>query len=298
MSIVSANEIDEQIPQRIELGGITFELVKSQRDGNSSVYKGSNSYLRIGNVGKIHSDLALHKRMKSAGFPVAEIISEGEVDGKAYFVESSVGDKTLSQMFAEEIEVTGSISEESFDQFLNVTDQFARAQIRTKTQERDIEEFSNGIHLDILCQELPQHAEKIQTKFKEIQARITELPFVISHGDFNPYNLYAGGVIDLEDSYCAPFGHDLIGGIVSIDYFPDSSVFEYFAKYKFSEEQKRKYMALLDGICDEERLPKLSLFQSDFEFTRAVWLLVRMHKWPNIQKFRYDKFIEKFLTNY
>lgn len=295
MGLKNMREIITQTPKSIELEGTTFEFVKSQRDGNSSVYKGPDSYLRIGSADKIHSDLALHKRMESAGFPVAKLIDEGELDGKAYFIESSVGEKTLSNTFAEETETTGAISQESFNQFLNIADQFARAQLRTKTSDRNFEEFADGIHLDSLCQELPQYAEKIQIRFREIQERTAGLPFVISHGDFNPHNLYAGGAIDLEDSYHAPFGHDLIGGIVSIDYFPDSEEFEYFARYRFSEEQKAKYLEFLDGICDEQSLPKLSDFQSDFEFTRAVWLLVSMHKWPKLQKFRYDKFTEKFL---
>ena len=290
-------EITLQTPGNIVLGGITFEFVKSQRDGNSAVYKGLDSYLRIGSAEKIHSDLALHKRMESAGFPVARLIAEGELGGKAYFIESSVGEKTLSQMFAEETEATGAISEESFNQFLSVTDQFARAQLRTQTSKRTFEEFADGVHLDILCQELPQYAEKIKARFKEVQKRATELPFVISHGDFNPHNLYAGGAIDLEDSYHAPFGHDLIGGIVSIDYFPDSPEFEFFAKYRFSEKQRKDYLELLDGICNEQNLPKLSDFKTDFEFTRATWLLVRMDKWPKIQKFRYNKFIDTFLKN-
>ena len=290
-------EITLQTPGNIVLGGITFEFVKSQRDGNSAVYKGLDSYLRIGSAEKIHSDLALHKRMESAGFPVARLIAEGELGGKAYFIESSVGEKTLSQMFAEETEATGAISEESFNQFLSVTDQFARAQLRTQTSKRTFEEFADGVHLDILCQELPQYAEKIKARFKEVQERATELPFVISHGDFNPHNLYAGGAIDLEDSCHAPFGHDLIGGIVSIDYFPDSPEFEFFAKYRFSEKQRKDYLELLDGICNEQNLPKLSDFKTDFEFTRATWLLVRMDKWPKIQKFRYNKFIDTFLKN-
>lgn len=295
MSIENTEKDPSQKPKDIELGGDIFEFVKSQRGGDSAVYKGPNSYLRIGSAGKIHSDLALHRRMESAGFPVAKLMTEGELDGAVYFIESSVGDKTLSQTFAEETEITGAISEESFKQFLNVADQFAHAQLRNQTLERDFEEFGRGIHLDILCLELPQYAEKIQAKFKEIQERAAALPFVISHGDFNPHNLYAKGAIDLEDSYYAPFGHDLIGGIVSVDYFPESQEFEFFAKYSFSENQKEKYLALLDGICDEQDLPRLSNFKSDFEFTRAVWLLVRMHRWPKIQKFRYDKFIEKFL---
>jgi hypothetical protein len=108
-------EMEYQTPDSIVFGGVAFEFVKSQRDGNSAVYKGPESYLCIGTPEKIKSDLALHKRMESAGFPVARLIAEGDLDGKAYFIESSVGEKTLSQMFAEETEAAGSISEGSFN---------------------------------------------------------------------------------------------------------------------------------------------------------------------------------------
>jgi hypothetical protein len=286
-----------QIPADIKLRGTIYTFVQSQRGGSSAVYKGPDSYLRIGSVEKISSDLALHKRMEIAGFPVAKLICEGELDGKTYFIESSVGERTLSEIFTEETKTSGAISEQSFDQFLTIVNQFAQAQLRTQSPERNFEEFANGIHVDILCQELSQYADRIQSKLKIIQKNTADLPFVLSHGDFNPHNLYAGGVIDLEDSYYAPFGHDLIGGIVSIEYFPNSPEFEFYAKYKFSEEQKKKYVLSIDKICTEHNLPKLSHFLPDFEFTRAVWLLVGMHRWPKLQKFRYEKFIKKFLTN-
>lgn len=290
-------EVKIQTPESIDLGGMHFDFVKVQRSGRSAVYKGRESYLRIGSPDKIHRDLELHKRMQSAGFPIAKLLVEGESDGKAYFIESSVGEKTLSKIFEEETETAGTINQESLNQFLNITEKFARAQLRTQISERDFDGFAQGIHLDVLCKELPQYAEKIQTRFKGVMQRTGRLPFVMSHGDFNPHNLYPGGAIDLEDSYYAPFGHDLIGGVVSIDYFPDSRGFEFFAKYQFSADQQRQYFALLDGICRATELPPLSNFKNDFEFTRGIWLLVRMKEWPKIQKFRYDLFIERFLKD-
>jgi len=162
---------------------------------------------------------------------------------------------------------------------------------------RDFSEFAKGIHLDTLCEELPEYVSRIRAIFEIIKQKLSVLPFVVTHGDFNPHNLYPAGVIDFEDSFRGPFGYDLVGALAHIDYYPDSTDFEFFAKYRFSEDQKRQYFKAFDRICTEANLPLLSEFKNEFEFSRAVWLLILMHKWPKLQKFRYDLFIEKFLKN-
>lgn len=285
-----------QVPLSVEIEGSTFELVDVQRDGASAIYRGDGAYLRIGDSQKIKTDLALHKQMEAAGFPVPAIIAEGEQGSKAYFIEASLGAKRLSDFFADDFENAGNISQENSRKLLEVTERFAVAQLRTRTPERDFEQFANGIHLDILCEELPEYAEQITAKFEELKNRVQSLPFVLNHGDFNSHNLFPAGVIDLEDSFYGPFGHDLYSALVSIDYFPNSQEYEFFARYQFSEENKAEYIGLLDRICAEAGLPPLSDFQKDFEFTRGVWALVRMHKYPKLQKFRYDKFIKEFLS--
>lgn len=284
-------------PENIQIGKRSFEFLKIQRDAQSTVYKSADAYLRIGSPDKILADLAFHKQMEEANFPVAKIISEGELNGQVYFVESSLGERHFGQMFAEDIEKTGSISKNSFEEFLNIVKRFAKAQLRTRGKEGNYAEFADGIYLDVLCEELPEQASKIQAIFERMKEKFKALPFVTTHGDFNPNNLYPTGVIDLEDSFRGPFGYDLIGAFIHIDYFPDSTDFEYFAKYRFSNGQKQEYFEFLDRVSVEENLPLLSGFQHEFEFARAVWLLVRMHAQPKLQKFRYDLFTERFLKD-
>ena len=282
-------------PESLQVEGKLFKLLKIQRGAQSAVYKSTDAYLRIGSPDKILSDLAFHKQMEEADFPVAKIISEGELNGRAYFVESSLGERHFGKMFAEDIEKTGFIGRSTFEQFLHIVERFAKAQLRTRSKEGNYAEFADGIHLDVLCKELPEQASKIQAVFERTKEKFAAFPFVVTHGDFNPNNLYPTGVIDLEDSFRGPFGHDLIGALIHIDYFPESTDFEYFAKYRFSREHKREYFELLDRISAEAGLQPLSEFQYEFEFTRAIWLLVRMHAWPKLQKFRYDLFTERFL---
>lgn len=282
--------------QTITLQNKIYKLVREQRDGISAIYKNGDEYVRIGSSEKIVPDLALHKKMEAFGFPVAKLIAEGKLGDQHYFVEHSLGELHLGNLFGGDVSNTGTIGEVHFNEFLKVVEKFAKAQLTTRSEEKDFNVFADGIHLDILCSELPQYKDKIMALFESISYRLADFPFVITHGDFNPNNLYPAGVIDLEDSFYGPFGFDLITALVHINYFPDDNKgYEFFARYRFTEKQEQLYFELVDTIATEAELQPLSHFKKDFEFCRASWNVVRMGKWPKIQQFRYDLFVQKFL---
>lgn len=283
-------------PQRMHFEGQSFEFVTRQRGDKSAVYKSENAYLRIGDPERILPDLALHKKMEAAGFPVAGILGEGELDGQAYVIESSLGETHLGNAFAEDVERDGGISEKRFEELLSVAERFARAQLTTRSQDRNYQEFSRGILFERVCEEFPDDAERLRARFEKVKQRTDDLPFVITHGDFNPNNLYPLGVIDLEDSFHGPYGYDLISAIDHINHFPDSKEYEYVAGYRFTSEQRRIYFERLDIISVEAGLAPLSEFEEDLEFCRAVWLLADIPHTPKLQKFRYELLVERFLA--
>ena len=283
-------------PEKIEVGGQTFSFVTRQRGDISAIYKSKETYIRIGETVKIHRDLALHRTMEAAGFPVAPILAEGQHNNEAYFIEGSLGDEHLGAIFAEDVEKEGLISDENFDHLLNVVGKFARAQLSTVSETRDFDAFSRGIWLKELCDELPEYAERLRARFEKVRGGAGSLPFVLNHGDFNPNNLYPAGVIDLEDSFYGPYGYDLISAISHIDSFPDSSEYEFFAKYRFTPEQKQRYLHNLDTISEEAGFPTPTHSKEDLEFCRAVWLAAGIPHTPKLQKYRYDFVIENFLA--
>ncbi|MEO5646128.1 MAG: aminoglycoside phosphotransferase family protein, partial [Candidatus Paceibacterota bacterium] len=258
----------------------------------SAVYRSVDSYLRIGSPDKIHRDLVLHKNMEKAGFPVARLIEEGEENGEAYFIESSLGDKHFGVLFAEDVARTGSIREETFQQFISICELFARAQLSTRSETKGYAEFAKGIWLGQLCEEMPENAEAIITRFEKLRKHTEQLPFVLTHGDFNPNNLYPGGVIDLEDAFPGPYGYDLVSAISHIESFPTSEGYEYLAKYHFTEAQIQEFSERLNVISKEAGLVPLSEFWNDFEFCRAVWLAADIPNTPKLQQFRYTFVIE------
>ena len=281
--------------QEVIIEGKTFTLVKIQRS-NAGVYRHGDLYLRLGDKKDIQHDLDLHEQMIAHDFPVAKIISQGKYENFLYFIEESLGDMHFGHLFSDDIKKVGEITKENFDTFLNITKRFAIAQLVTSGKQNDIKDFADGIELDMICKELPHENVKIQERFSDVIKNLSVFPFVVTHGDFNPHNLYPKGVIDLESSFYGPAGYDLITNLVHIQHFPASTDYEFYQGYTFTESQKADYLSVFDALYQSMGLPALSLHLNDFEFCRAIWLAVNMHKYPKLQKFRYDLFCEKFLT--
>jgi hypothetical protein len=283
------------MPQTILIEGETFEHVTEQR-GGARVYRSGEKYLRIGSPEVIDADIATHRRMVRSGYPVAPLISNGTYEGEAYFVEQSLGDKTFRVLFEEAIREHGAISEELFAEFMRITERYLKAQIKT-TVPNDPSDFARGIHLDILREELPQYTISLKDKFERILQKVSGFPFVLSHGDYNPANIYPLGVIDLEDSFSAPLGFDVVSGLSTNEWFPDSPEFEFYAHYRFTDLQKETYLAMCDSISRSAGYPPISAYYADFAFCRAMWSTVRMQEFPKLQAWRYDKFIKTYLYN-
>jgi hypothetical protein len=279
----------------ITINGETFTLVKVQRDGESAIYKGTDTFLRLGEKERIVRDLATHKRMEKALFPVAHLLEEGKYEGYSYYIETSLGVKHYGELFAWDVKKYGCISDEKFSDFLDTMERFARAQVSTCDELRNEKQFSKSIHMEMLMDELLTFSTQIQARYTEIMKRLSLFPFCLTHGDCNPHNLYPGGIIDLEVASFGPIGYDLISALVTVDYYPTVSGYEFIAGYRFTDKQKQQYLQAMDAVFIESGLPMVSQYLNDFEFCRAVWLLVRMHQWPKIQKFRYDLFKKKFL---
>lgn len=287
----------ESSQKYMEIDGKSFVHIKTREYTPVSVYQNENLFLRIGPKDLILPELSLHKNLLRFNFPVPEIISEGEKDGKYYYIETSLGQTLLGDIFWEDCKRLGFISDDNFKKLLLLTEKFARAQIKTAKNNHGYESFYHGVHVDYLIDELPYLQEKIIVAFEKVKERLSDLPTVLTHGDFNAYNLFEKGVIDFGNSFEAPAGYDLIGNIFHTYLFPKGRDFESTRRYDFSLEQVNEYFALLDNIFLENNFPKISDFKNEFIFCRTIWSAVRMQRYPKIQEWRYKKF-EKILESY
>lgn len=281
----------------IILNGIKYRFVKDRIHSSIVIYTDGTSYLRVGEPEEIKQQLELHKKLVSYGFPVAELISDGPFEDKYYYLEKSVGKTLLGDIFWEDCKSNKIVSEQHFEDFLNLSKKIAQAQLSTAKPEHDMEDFFTGIHTNYLLEELPQLKDKIFQAFEKIKKCVSIMPNVLTHGDLNPYNLFKDHVIDFGSCFNAPAGYDIVGNFYHTYNFPKSGEYEMMRRYEFSKEQADRYFIELDAVYTDAGLPKLSDFLEDFIFAKIIWSSTRIHRFPKVQQWRYDRF-EKTLDDY
>ncbi len=276
--------------ETVVINGEIFKFVKRSRRGEVAVYTSGELYARVGEKSVIENMLALHQKFDGFGFPVAKIMGVGENDPAAYFLEESFGDKCFSFLFKDDFEKQGRVSEELFEKLISVAEKFARAQLRSAISEQVGDSFAKLVGPNDLHEELPEFSEKISTRYHEAVSTLKVFPSVLTHGDFNPHNLFPGGVIDFEETYYGPAGYDLVTNIFSNSYFPETPGYGWIRLYSLTPEQKNLYYTRLDKVYTEAGLPKISEYREHFEFLRAIWLVRGNHQAPKLQAWRYDLF--------
>lgn len=280
----------------IVIHGKRFELIRAQREGTTGVYRGAGEYLRLGERSTIERHLSIHKDMGARGYPVARLLDEGEVGSYRYFIEASLGESPLGDLFARDWHSNDAVSDTHFAELLTITKKVAHAQLQNGAEPQNVPSLAETVHLNLLCNELPSHAFRIRDRYREAEEHLRAYPLVLSHGDLNPQNMFGAGVIDLENAFSGPFGYDLVTVLLHIDQFPDSGNFEFVARYGYTTAQKEAYLTLVDDIARAAALPPLSERAIDFEFCRATWSTARMHRYPKLQAWRYSMFIKRFLA--
>ncbi len=280
------------------IGGKEYHFVRKRNKVPVSVYKGADSYLRIGPADCISREVAFHKELSQFGFPIAEILEEGTFESLSYFIERSLGEKHFGQVFKSDILKNGNVQDPDFGELLDLVTKYATAQLKSASlQTFDKESFEKLIHYDLILEEKPELREKTMEAMRRIEERIIKLSMVLSHGDFNPHNILAGGVIDWERGRLAPAGYDLATCVSQIFFFPFDGDFEYTGGYRYSKEQVRNYWKEMDAMYAGAHFPKISGYANDFIFCRSIWSATRMDDLPKLQKWRYDQY-EKLLDAY
>lgn len=276
----------------IAIDSVSYEYVVIQRGGLSAIYRTPTTFLRIGSSEKIRKDLVAHKQMEAQGFPVAKLIAEGSHEGMEYFIEESLGESHFGNIFKQEIEARGVVSDETFETFISISEKWAEAQLGVALPTKHWDELESGIHLDTICEEMPEEREQILAAYEKVKARLVAFPFTLTHGDFGPFNMYPKGVIDLESSFMAPAPYDVGAVATHLDWLPDSHEYEAFQLYRFTPEQKKKYLDRMDAVYLRHGLPKVSDYLSELDFLKGIWFVVKLDSTPKLQQFRFNKMRE------
>lgn len=279
------------------VNGRTFEHVKTRDHMPVSIFKSGDLFLRKGPKEILEEEISFHRHLLEYGFPVPQILEEGDLDGDGYYIETSLGEKPFGEIFAEDTKEHGGIPEKHFNEFLKVTERFAEAQLTTRSDDRDEESFYSGLNVQFNIEELPELKNDILRAFEKVKERTRSLPYVLTHGDFNAYNILEKGIIDFGSAFHGPAGYDVVANLYHVYNFPAEDGYEMKRRFEFSERQKKAYLETMNALYRKAGLPEPTEFADDFIFCRTVWATVRMERTPKIQKWRYGRF-RKILAAY
>lgn len=280
-----------RVQKQIIVEGETFTFVKERDYSSIQIFKGTQGFLRIGPRSLILAELDKHNRLLSLGYPLPKVLSSGGSEDQYFYVEESFGDKHLGDLFSEDFTRDGVISEDHFTNFLEQSSGFAGAQLRTSQGDKDVRGFYSGINMDFILEELPDHRLNLTKAFEKIKEKTDSLPFVLTHGDLNPYNLFPKGIIDVGNVFSAPVGYDLVSNIYHVNNFPKNGDFEMLRSFDFSHEQRSRYFEQLDRILVQNAQSKVSDHAEEFVVCRAIWSSARMQRSPKLQQWRYNRLI-------
>jgi hypothetical protein len=285
----------------LQINGEEYSFVKKRNQEPVSIYKGRDCYLRIGPREIIEREVNHHKKLFEYGFPIPLITEEGEFRGLSYFKETSLGDEHFGQIFRSRQTKNLEIPDADFEMLLDVVRKFTDAQVKTIHHVEtvfDPSSFEDMIHVDIIQDELPHLSDKTRMAMDKAHKHISQFPLVLTHGDFNPYNILPGGVIDWERGSYTPLGYDSVTCLSQTLFFPLPGDFEFCAGYRFSEKQTQMFFEDINRIYALHNLPQLGNTINDFIFARSIWSVVRMQRWPKLKAWRdtlYEKLIEAYL---
>ena len=285
MSTERPEQVMPEAPKVVTLGGETFDFVKGRRN-KTEVYRAQDQtrYLRIGPTLDIEREGGFHKQLLAQGYPVPEILEEGERNpGESYYVEASAGTEKFGSILGRECQEKGAVEEPTFSRFLEIVQKYLEAQKSNVAETSNWESAFLGSHFDLLLEEMPEEKQLIMQVWEKIQEDLKDVSFVLCHGDFNAYNILPGGVIDFETPFGGPLGYDLVSAVASVSWFPRKGDTEILAKYSFTPEQIEKLWELApDTMKDFDALFLL----------RSSWAVVRMDQFPKLQAWRNKLFRE------
>lgn len=257
----------------LEIQGEAFRHVKDRRHG-SSIYvaKNGSRYLRIGQPLEVKQELDLHKQLLDSGFPIASIVAEGSLGELSYWIEESLGKTTFGERFDKEMNQTGWISDESFNQFLGIIVRFRTAQESTiERRPIDPELLAKNIGLQNLIIDLPLEQKLILNTWEKILHDLENVPMCFTHGDFLPNNILEKGVIDLEDHFLGPIGYDVLNPITTPYWFPKEPVQGFQRWSWFSEPQLERYLKAIATYESEGDTWRIKDFFDPLFLLKAIW---------------------------
>lgn len=259
----------------IQVNEQIYTLVCGDRFTGRAVYRGSDTYLRIGLPAVIEQEIAIHRRLLALGFPVAPLLQTGIGDGQPFFLEAALGDTVWDDKLEAETHVHGTVRDSSFTDLLALILRWTEAQLQNLAPAETQADLAATVRLADVERLLPAYTLLTRQVFERAQQRLAVFPVVLTHGDFHPHNLCPGGVIDVEFVHWSVAGYDAITGLFADALFPPDP-----ADYRYTTAQLANARAAIDALFQRYRLPPPSHYLADFRLCRMMRIVQLAERRP------------------
>ena len=278
--------------RQLELGGARYELVCVRRSG-VAVFRGPGRFLRLGD--EVPVELETHRRMLELGYPVAEILDVGELDGAPYLVERSLGEPTLGDAWADRGDASR-VSSEEFAGLVAIMVRQAHAQLRD-IRLPDREELADFLGVGAACANVPALAGEIEEAFSRAFVSLRDFPATLQHGDLHPFNICPLGIIDLEGADWAPAGYDVTTAVLEPTLDEAVWTHERLTIAWFTPHQVTTYLEAIDRVFREASLPPPSASLDAYLGCRVLATCSHIPRDPDIWR-RRRRTLERSLASF
>jgi len=250
-------------------------------------------YIRFWREGT-KKEFDLQKKFLSYNFQVPEIIFSQEKWKYFFYVEKSLWNEVLWKQILKK-----SITYKEWYKYLyNVLENFLKSQKLTINNDWNLKNIISQLYMDNFKKEVLKlkiiKSDFIDRLYNKIYNElINNKYFVLTHGDFNSWNIFKKGFIDVEDSYNWIMWYDFISLITHQYWFPLE--WERRINFSFFTSDIKKMIRLYNDIFNTNIEKQFNLLF----ILRWIWACSWMEDFPEEQEFRFKRFkkyAEKYLN--
>jgi len=278
-----------------------FILIRKRASNSISIYRSTDNVFiaRVGNKIDIEHEYYFNRLFYERGFNVPELICKGVLGSRYYFMEKNIGDRHFGEIFNKESDQKIKITDYTMKKFIKCVNGFYITQLTTR-QEPKWDNFYRSLKKNKLANEYPILEREINVfRYNSHKSLGNILPFVLTHGDFQAFNIFEKGVIDFESSMNAPLGFDIIKSVYGAFFIPKVGNYEVTRAYQFNGKQINELIKKFIKTSDEQKSPNPFEFIEELLLFNLIWVTgnVNVNNLPKLKQWLIDT-LENVLIYY
>lgn len=233
-------------------------------------------------TGDVLGEAGFQAEIFDLGYPVPQIVEFGSQGDEGFFIERSLGGRSLHEQALAEAQVAGQVSQATVADTAGVARRLLAAQTANAVEPAEwfgAASFADNVYAENADLDTPH----VRTVVNRALNRLSELPMTRGHLDFGLPNVFSAGVIDWQFHGPVPLGYDVYPALEIVAFKGGNK------GYAFTADQRTQYIAALDDVAFSTTGLRPSEFQAEFLLVKCFFFLALMRP---TDPTRHDKWIK------